>query len=75
MLPISLIPGESADIALLGPGTYRRDRTLLVSSAGLEQAKKLIASYKQNHVPAMTPELWHAKKVVDSTLHPGMCWT
>lgn len=47
------------------------NRTLLVSSAGLEQAKQLIASYKQNHVPAMTPELWRAKKVVDSTLHPG----
>ncbi|KAJ5819049.1 hypothetical protein N7474_004640 [Penicillium riverlandense] len=45
-------------------------RTLLVSSAGLEQAKQLIASYKQNHVPVMTPELWRAKKVVDSTLHP-----
>jgi hypothetical protein len=47
-------------------------RTLLVSPAGLEQAKSLIASYKQNKIPAMTPELWKAKKVVDSTLHPGM---
>jgi hypothetical protein len=44
---------------------------LLVSSAGLEQAKRLIASYKQHEVPSMTPELWKAKKVVDSTLHPG----
>jgi hypothetical protein len=47
--------------------------TLFVSSSGLEAAKGLIASYKQNHIPAMTPELWSAKKVVDATLHPGMC--
>lgn len=47
-------------------------RTLLVSSAGLEQAKRLIASYKQNEIKSMNTELWRAKKVVDSTLHPGM---
>lgn len=47
-------------------------RTLFVSGAGLESAKSLIASYKQNRVPVMTPELWSAKKVVDATLHPGM---
>ncbi|KAL2809649.1 putative mitochondrial cation transporter [Aspergillus granulosus] len=45
-------------------------RMLLVSSAGLDQAKRLIASYKQNEIASMTPELWRAKKVVDSTLHP-----
>ncbi|KAJ6183636.1 hypothetical protein N7519_004937 [Penicillium mononematosum] len=45
-------------------------RTLFVSSTGLESAKSLIASYKQNRIPAMTPELWSAKKVVDATLHP-----
>ncbi|KAJ5188198.1 Tricarboxylate/iron carrier [Penicillium cf. griseofulvum] len=45
-------------------------RTLFVSPAGLESAKSLIASYKQNRLPAMTPELWSAKKVVDATLHP-----
>lgn len=45
---------------------------LLVSSSGLEQAKRLISSYKQNHIADMTPELWRAKKVVDSTLHPGV---
>ncbi|KAL4869240.1 hypothetical protein BDV12DRAFT_208674 [Aspergillus spectabilis] len=45
-------------------------RMLLVSPAGLEQAKRLISSYKQNEISAMTPELWRAKKVVDSTLHP-----
>lgn len=45
---------------------------MFVSSAGLENAKNLIASYKQNRIPAMTPELWSAKKIVDATLHPGM---
>ncbi|KKK18252.1 hypothetical protein AOCH_001944 [Aspergillus ochraceoroseus] len=45
-------------------------RMLFTSSTGLEQAKRLISSYKQNELPAMTPELWQAKKVVDSTLHP-----
>ncbi|KAK1138481.1 Sideroflexin FSF1 [Aspergillus melleus] len=45
-------------------------RTLFVSSSGLEQAKRLISSYKQSHAPAMTPDLWRAKKVVDATLHP-----
>ncbi|PYI29552.1 sideroflexin family transporter [Aspergillus aculeatinus CBS 121060] len=45
-------------------------RMMFVSSAGLDKAKQLVSAYKQNHVPAMTSELWHAKKVVDSTLHP-----
>jgi hypothetical protein len=45
-------------------------RTLLVSKDGLEQAKGLITSYKLGKIREMTPELWKAKKVVDSTLHP-----
>ncbi|KAL4766032.1 sideroflexin family transporter [Aspergillus foveolatus] len=45
-------------------------RMLFVSSAGLEQAKRLISSYKQNEISTMNAELWRAKKVVDSTLHP-----
>ncbi|PGH21459.1 hypothetical protein AJ80_03250 [Polytolypa hystricis UAMH7299] len=45
-------------------------RTLLVSTAGLDNAKKLIAAYKNGQAGSMTEELWHAKKVVDSTLHP-----
>ncbi|KAL8841311.1 MAG: hypothetical protein Q9176_003404 [Flavoplaca citrina] len=53
---------QSADLA--------DPRTLFVSSAGLESAKSLVSSYKQGHVQSMTPELWKAKKVVDSTLHP-----
>ncbi|KAI4122614.1 MAG: hypothetical protein LQ338_005708 [Usnochroma carphineum] len=45
-------------------------RTLFVSNAGLEHAKSLVSAYKQGHVQSMTPELWRAKKIVDSTLHP-----
>ncbi|BDD61293.1 hypothetical protein MAP00_006349 [Monascus purpureus] len=45
-------------------------RMLFVSSAGLENAKRLISQYKQGLVPTMSPELWKAKKIVDSTLHP-----
>jgi hypothetical protein len=44
---------------------------LLVSKKGLSDAKELIASYKQGKIGQMTPELWHAKRVIDSTLHPG----
>ena len=47
-------------------------RTLFVSNSGLENAKKLVSSYKQGQSKSMTPEIWQAKKVVDSTLHPGM---
>lgn len=47
-------------------------RTLFVSPAGLENAKRLVSSYKQSQAPLMTPELWRAKKLVDSTLHPGL---
>ncbi|CAK7268345.1 Sideroflexin FSF1 [Sporothrix epigloea] len=45
-------------------------RTLLVGSTGLEQAKRAIVAYKQGETKEMTPELWQAKKIVDSTLHP-----
>ncbi|KAI9797346.1 MAG: hypothetical protein M1833_005526 [Piccolia ochrophora] len=45
-------------------------RTLFVSRSGLENAKKLVSSYKMGQARSMTPELWSAKKVVDSTLHP-----
>ena len=46
-------------------------RTLLISSSGLEHAKQLVSSYKKGEVKVMTPEIWQAKKIVDSTLHPG----
>ncbi|BCR86099.1 sideroflexin family transporter [Aspergillus chevalieri] len=45
-------------------------RMMFVTSSGLENAKSLISSYKQSQIPNMTPELWRAKKVVDSTIHP-----
>jgi hypothetical protein len=47
-------------------------RTLLVNQAGLEHAKSLIAGYKQGKIGEMNAELWMAKKIVDSTLHPGV---
>ncbi|MCJ1310335.1 hypothetical protein MMC25_003999 [Agyrium rufum] len=45
-------------------------RTLFVSSTSLEQAKQLISAYKQGQIQSMSPDLWQAKKIVDSTLHP-----
>jgi hypothetical protein len=47
-------------------------RTLFVSRAGLEQAKALLARYKDGQVREMSEEVWRAKKVVDSTIHPGI---
>lgn len=44
--------------------------TLFTSSAGLEHAKQLVTSYKQGQIKDMTPDLWKAKKIIDSTLHP-----
>lgn len=46
-------------------------RTLLVGKTGLEQAKQAIRAYKEGKISTMTPELWRAKKIVDSTVHPG----
>ncbi|CAN8097586.1 unnamed protein product [Discula destructiva] len=45
-------------------------RTLFVGKHGLEQAKQAIVAYKTGQTKEMTPELWYAKKIVDSTLHP-----
>ncbi|KAI0402669.1 sideroflexin-5 [Xylaria palmicola] len=45
-------------------------RTLLAGASGLESAKKLIVAYKTGEIKEMTPELWKAKKIVDSTIHP-----
>lgn len=43
----------------------------MTSRKALQDSKDLIASYKLGKIAQMTPELWHAKKVVDSTIHPG----
>ncbi|GAP89772.1 putative tricarboxylate carrier protein [Rosellinia necatrix] len=45
-------------------------RTLLAGKSGLETAKNLVMAYKQGEIKEMTPELWKAKKIVDSTIHP-----
>ncbi|KAK7716839.1 lumenal Hsp70 protein [Botryosphaeria dothidea] len=45
-------------------------RTLLTGSKGLAHAKELVSAYKQGKIQNMTPELWQAKKTIDSTLHP-----
>lgn len=45
--------------------------TLFAGKTGLENAKSLVTGYKTGKIEHMTPELWQAKKVVDSTLHPG----
>ncbi|KAK3302570.1 Tricarboxylate/iron carrier [Chaetomium strumarium] len=45
-------------------------RTLFVGRTGLEQAKNALIAYKTGQIKEMTPELWRAKKIVDSTLHP-----
>jgi len=45
-------------------------RMLFVSSSGLENAKRLVTLYKKGQIKEMTPDLWYAKRVVDSTLHP-----
>ncbi|EQK98589.1 Tricarboxylate/iron carrier [Ophiocordyceps sinensis CO18] len=44
--------------------------TLFAGKSGLEKAKQLVTDYKTGKTQHMTPELWQAKKVVDSTLHP-----
>lgn len=44
---------------------------LLNTSADIENAKTLISQYRNSTTPTpMTPELWRAKLVLDSTLHP-----
>ncbi|KAI0887117.1 Tricarboxylate/iron carrier [Annulohypoxylon maeteangense] len=50
--------------------TITDPRTLFAGQHGLDHAKKLLVAYKQGEIRDMTPELWKAKKIVDSTLHP-----
>jgi len=44
-------------------------RMLLNVSRDIEMARQLIHQYKSGSGP-MTPELWRAKRILDSTLHP-----
>ncbi|CAH2354052.1 sideroflexin Fsf1p [[Candida] railenensis] len=43
---------------------------LLNTSKDIEQAKRLVWDYKNGVIPSMTPELWRAKKILDSAIHP-----
>lgn len=43
---------------------------LLTTSSQLEHSRQLIAKFRNGELKEMTPELWHAKKVLDSTVHP-----
>ncbi|KAH6654275.1 Tricarboxylate/iron carrier [Truncatella angustata] len=45
-------------------------RTLFAGKQGLEEAKSLLVKYKNGEIKSMNSELWKAKKVVDSTIHP-----
>ena len=38
----------------------------------MEHAKNLVSAYKQGKIRDVNAELWGAKKIVDSTLHPGI---
>ncbi|RYO90585.1 hypothetical protein DL764_008425 [Monosporascus ibericus] len=50
--------------------TITDPRTLFAGKHGLEHAKQLVVAYKKGEIKQMTPDLWKAKKIVDSTLHP-----
>lgn len=45
-------------------------RMLLVTSSDIASAKQLVSAYKAGSIQDMSPELWRAKKVLDSTIHP-----
>lgn len=43
---------------------------LLNTTSDIENAKRMVWDYKNGVTSKMTPELWRAKKILDSTLHP-----
>ncbi|KAF2757174.1 Tricarboxylate/iron carrier [Pseudovirgaria hyperparasitica] len=45
-------------------------RTLFTSAHGLQHAKNLVSAYKTGQIREMNQDLWQAKKIIDSTLHP-----
>jgi hypothetical protein len=51
--------------------TIEQTRTLLASTQALNQARDLLISYKTGNIKEMNDDLWKAKKLVDSTIHPG----
>lgn len=47
------------------------DPTMLLNTKkDVEHAKRLIWDYANGVIPSMTPELWKAKRILDSQLHP-----
>lgn len=47
------------------------DPTMLLSTAtDISNAKRLVWDYRNGVEPSMTPALWRAKKVLDSSVHP-----
>ncbi len=45
-------------------------RMLFTTSSDVFEARALISKYKNGELTEMTPDLWKAKLVLDSTLHP-----
>lgn len=45
-------------------------RMLLNTPSDVETARQLIGAYRRGETKHMSPELWRAKRVLDSTLHP-----
>ena len=69
------VTGETplhAAIRACGPPPAEAGEDEAYDKAQLEQAKQAIISYKTGETKEMTPQLWQAKKIVDSTLHPGL---
>lgn len=47
------------------------DPTMLLStSKDIQESKRLIWDYKNGVIPEMTPKLWRAKQILDSSVHP-----
>ncbi|ODV92817.1 hypothetical protein CANCADRAFT_1411 [Tortispora caseinolytica NRRL Y-17796] len=45
-------------------------RMLLVSKRQLDEAREIVSNYRNDKSIEATPQFWHAKKILDSTLHP-----
>lgn len=43
---------------------------LLVSKKELDHSKEILGKYQKGEIADISPELWRAKKVMDSTIHP-----
>lgn len=43
---------------------------LLTTQKDLKHAREVVGSYRHGELKETTPEFWHAKKLLDSTVHP-----